>query len=265
MIWQRAAMLKLLQLETKDLRTASPSPQPEAQRDSWHRGVGGSGEMLGVQGQNLSLRFNINCGNFTRLSAGTIVATPWNPTSSSIILLDTWTSDLSRHLNTPMSHTQKHEFPPYHCPQCIPTHLIIVLPPSMLPKTFASKHSLQLLSRLPLSPQPDPFPELWSWEAGCANRNFAHWEGSLVPVIHLSPHHQRRSALWFHLHGQTGFLSLTHCRKTQTGWCNVTGRLAPSYSYPCPEQPFPGSWLMFLIKGTFLKDKTNIENLCQCL
>lgn len=85
--WQRAAMLKLLQLETKDLRTASPSPQPEAQRDSWHRG--GSGEMQGVQGQNLSMRFNLNCGNYTLLSVGTIEATPWNPTSSSITLLDT--------------------------------------------------------------------------------------------------------------------------------------------------------------------------------
>lgn len=79
-------MLKLLQLETEDLRTASPSPQPEAHR---HRGAGGSGEMLGVRGQNVSLRFNINCGNYTRLSVETAAATPWNPTSLSTILLDT--------------------------------------------------------------------------------------------------------------------------------------------------------------------------------
>lgn len=83
-------MLKLLQLETNDLRTEQicsvpPSPQPEAQRDSWNTGAGGSEEMLGVQGQNVSLRFNINCGYYNCL----VWRQQGNPTSSSTILLDT--------------------------------------------------------------------------------------------------------------------------------------------------------------------------------
>lgn len=73
-------------------------------------------------------------------------------------------------------------------------------------------------------PQPDPFPELSSWGAGCASRNLVTEEGSWVPVIHLSPHHQRRSVLCFHPHGQTGFPSPTHCNGTQTDVGRGEGR-----------------------------------------
>lgn len=45
----------------------------------------------------------------------------------------------------------------------------------MLHNAYASKHRLQLLSRLPLPPQHDPFPEVLSWGVGCANRDFADW------------------------------------------------------------------------------------------
>lgn len=76
-------MLKLLQLETKDLRTEAPSPQAEAQMR------GRPKRKAGCLGQNVSLRFNINCGNYTFLSVQTTATSPWSSPSLSIILLET--------------------------------------------------------------------------------------------------------------------------------------------------------------------------------
>lgn len=159
---------------------AFPSPQFEAQRllllGSSRRLRRNAGCLeYPIHRQSLNLGFGVNWDNYTLLTEKTTVAIPWNPTYSSIILLDTLTSDLSRHLKSLMSHTQKRNFCSYHCIQCTSKHLVTVLSSSMLHKTYASKHKLQLFSRLALPPWPDPFPELLTWGVGCANRNFAHW------------------------------------------------------------------------------------------
>lgn len=158
---------------------AFPSPQLEAQRllllgrSRRLRRNAGCLEYP-IHRQSVNLAFRVNRNNYTLLIEKATIATPWNPIYSSIILLDTLTSGLSRHLKSLMSHAQKPNFCSYHRSQCISKHLVTVLSSSMLHKTYASKHRLQLLSRLALPPWPDPFSKLWSWRVGCANRNFAH-------------------------------------------------------------------------------------------
>lgn len=115
-----------------------------------------------IHRHNVNLGFRVNWSNYTSLNEKKVILILWNPTHSSIILLDVLTSDLSRHLKSLMSHTQNGNVVSYYRTQCNSKHPVTAPLSSTFHKTSASKNRLQFLSRSALSSQPHHFTELLS-------------------------------------------------------------------------------------------------------